>query len=160
MQMSNEQGLGEDAQVLRSVAQVFRGFAKLVDAPLRAVGVAYSQVPVLAALKDGGALTQAELVRRSQVEQSSMAQLLARMERDGLIVRTPDPADARSRQVVLSPVGRKKLPPSRGIMAAASARALDGFSADECAQLRHWLARIEANVQRALADDGQAPGQP
>lgn len=153
--MSSAHDLGEGPRALRYIGQLYRSFARLVDAPLRGLGLSYAQVPVLVALKEGTAMSQAELVRISQVEQSSMAQLLARMERDGLIQRTPDPHDARSRQVVLSAAGRRQLAPSRDVMAKASASALEGFSAQECAQLHQWLARIEANIQHALETAGQ-----
>ncbi|WP_292147986.1 helix-turn-helix domain-containing protein [Mesorhizobium sp.] len=66
------------------------------------MGFATAQLPVLAGLQSGNALTQAELTKLAGVEQSSMAQLLARMDRDGIIRRTPDPHDGRSSLVELS----------------------------------------------------------
>ena len=82
------------------------------------------QMPVFLALMDGNAYTQTELARIAAVEQPTMANTLARMERDGLIARTPDPADRRSSLVSLNKVGRTRAgeamavtgrsPPSRG----------------------------------------------
>jgi MarR family transcriptional regulator for hemolysin len=59
-------------------------------------------MPVLLTLKRDGALSQAELVSIAQVERSSMAQLLNRIERDNLIDRVPDQADRRSRLISLT----------------------------------------------------------
>ena len=66
------------------------------------------QMPVFLALIDGGAFTQTELARLAAVEQPTMANTLQRMERDGLIDRTPDPDDKRSTRVSLSKLGRRR----------------------------------------------------
>jgi DNA-binding MarR family transcriptional regulator len=42
------------------------------------------------------------------VEQPTMANTLSRMERDGLVIRTPDPNDRRSAQVRLTPLGLER----------------------------------------------------
>ena len=84
---------------LKLIGRASRGFTRLADVALRDHGFATGQMPVLGSLKGGGALSQAELARIAQVEQPSMAQLLNRMERDGLVERVPDPSDKRSRLI-------------------------------------------------------------
>ncbi len=59
---------------LKLVGLTTRLYTRVVDRPLRELGFALSQVPVLGLLKVSGALSQAELARRMQVEQPSMAQ--------------------------------------------------------------------------------------
>jgi hypothetical protein len=54
-------------------------------------------VPVLRALAEGGSLAQKELARLARVEQPTMAEMLARMERDRLVERHPNPDDKRER---------------------------------------------------------------
>ena len=73
-----------------------RGFARLSEARLKPLGFGVGYLPVLVALKNGRAETQRHLARFAKIEQPSMAQMLVRMERDGLIRRAPDPADGRS----------------------------------------------------------------
>ena len=141
----------DPSRSMKVIGQVFRSFAKWVDPPLRQRGFAFSQLPVLATLGRAGRLSQAELARTAQVEQSSMAQLLNRMERDGLIRRESDPADGRSRLITLTAAATEQLPAAKALMVTATETALDGFSAKERAQLLQWLQRIEANLQRALA---------
>lgn len=58
------------------------------------LGLAIARVPVLYALKDGAHSTQTELAKMAHIEQPTMAQLLGRMERDGLIGRTANPGCA------------------------------------------------------------------
>jgi DNA-binding MarR family transcriptional regulator len=51
--------------------------------------------------------TQSELSRLVGIEQPTMAVTLKRMERDGLISRSPDPTHGRRMTVRLTPKGRK-----------------------------------------------------
>ncbi|MBN3565312.1 MarR family transcriptional regulator [Burkholderia cenocepacia] len=126
----------------------YRLFARVVDRPLRELGLAMSQVPVLVSLKKAGALSQSELARRAQVEQPSMAQLLNRMERDGLVLRVPDPDDRRSRLISLTESAAKELAKGRAVMDEASEQALAGLSDAECEQLASLLGRVNANLER------------
>ena len=73
-----------------------RGFARLSEQRLKPLGFGVGQLPVLVALKEGRAETQRDLARFARTEQPSMAQMLGRMERDGLVRRTPSATDGRS----------------------------------------------------------------
>lgn len=150
--MSSKTGTDDPSRSMKLIGQVTRTFTKLVDSPLRQLGMAVSQLPVLVPLKIAGALSQAELARTAQVEQSSMAQLLNRMERDGLVERVPDPADGRSRLISLTARASRQLPHGKTVMDEACKTALTGFTKAERAQLLTWLLRIDANLERAIAD--------
>ncbi|QZP18970.1 MarR family winged helix-turn-helix transcriptional regulator [Pseudomonas sp. DR208] len=134
---------------MQQIGLANRGFIRLYEGRLRALGFAVAQVPVLAALKHSEGLPQAELVRIARVEQSSMAQLLGRMERDGMIERVADPADKRSRLITLTDAARERMPAARAIMLQGSAQALEGFSEEEEATLLALLLRVNANLERA-----------
>ena len=69
---------------------------------LKEYGVAPGQFAPLVMLFEQDGLTQAELCRRINVEQPTMANTLDRMERDGLIQRKPDPADKRRATIHLT----------------------------------------------------------
>src|SRR5882757_1831050 len=79
-----------------------RGIARIGERQVRPFGFAIGQLPVLYALRNGAAMSQKELARFAKIEQPSMAQMLGRMERDGLIRRTPDPKDGRSSLIALT----------------------------------------------------------
>lgn len=138
----------ETPHPLKLIGHVTRGFTRVVDGGLREFGFAMGQLPVLVSLKKRKALSQAELARIAQVEQPSMAQLLARMERDGLVERVPDPDDKRSRLISLTPMAARRMPKAKALMDAHVEQALAGFSAEERAQLGALLARVNANVAR------------
>lgn len=135
---------------LRMIGQANRSFARLVDAPLRELGFAIGQLPVLVSLRKRGALSQAELARIAQVEQPSMAQLLNRMERDGLVQRVADPSDGRSRLISLTDLAVQRLPEAKSVMDAASRKALTGLTRSEREQLGDLLSRVNANLDNAL----------
>ena len=84
------------------VNRISRLGQRWLDARLKKFGIAGAAVPVLTILKSEGVSTQSELASRIGTEQPTMAQLLKRMERDGLIVRKVNPEDARSAYVSLT----------------------------------------------------------
>ena len=82
-----------------------------------------------------------------------MAQMMARMERDGLIERTPDPADGRSSRVVLTDRAVDRLPEACAVLFQGNREALEGFSEEEATQFVALLNRLIANLDR-LATPG------
>ena len=77
-----------------------------------------------------------------------MAQMLVRMERDGLIRRTPDPADGRSSRISLTDTAHSRLPVACAVLFQGNRDALAGFSDEEAAQLNALLSRLIANLDR------------
>jgi MarR family transcriptional regulator, transcriptional regulator for hemolysin len=131
-----------------------RGFARLSEARLKPLGFGVGQVPVLIALQNGRANTQRDLARFAKIEQSSMAQMLIRMERDGLIRRTPDAVDGRSSRIALTGVAEMRLPGACAALFEGNREALNGFTDEEAAQLVALLGRLIANLDRiANAED-------
>ncbi|RBL80613.1 MarR family transcriptional regulator [Streptomyces cavourensis] len=124
------------------INQYARVMAKQVDERLRPLGVTASQLPVLVALKGGGQLTQKELAETAGVEQPSMAQLLARMERDGLVRREPSPTDGRSSLVSLTPAAMRKLEPGRAVLKQIDDEACAIFEPAERELLARLLLRL------------------
>jgi len=137
---------------LKLIGRAHRSFARIADVELRDLGFATGQMPVLMGLKGGKALSQAELARIAQVEQPSMAQLLNRMERDGLVERVPDPADKRSRLISLSTMAAKRMPKVRAAMEILKAQALVGFTPDEIAQLASFVERLNSNIDQMAVE--------
>jgi DNA-binding MarR family transcriptional regulator len=124
-----------------------RLFTRKADERLRKHGFGAAQVPVLRALKDGVARSQTELAAVARIEQPTMAQMLARMERDGVVRRTPNPDDGRSSLFSLTPRSLAKLAAARGVLVQGSEEMLAGLSAAEVAQLGALLARLIANLE-------------
>ena len=125
-----------------------RGFSRLSERRLKPLGFAPGQLPILIALQSGRATNQRDLARFAKVEQPPMAQMLARMERDGLIERTPDPADGRSSHIVLTSVAVAAMPEAISALYKGNNDAMSGFSETEVAQFIDMLTRVIGNLDR------------
>jgi MarR family transcriptional regulator for hemolysin len=134
-----------------------RGFARLSEARLKPLGFGVGHLPVLVALRDGRAGTQRDLARFARIEQPPMAQMLARMERDGLIRRSPDPADGRSSRIMLTEIAEARLPNAVAALLRGNREALSGFTDEETGQLVALLGRLIANLDRVASAEASHP---
>lgn len=101
-------------------------------------------MPVFFALADGSGMTQKQLALYAAVEQPTMANTLARMERDGLILREPSPSDRRSSVIRLSPVGQKRADVAFKAAFETNELALSGLDAAEREAFLGMLKRVIA----------------
>lgn len=127
-----------------------RLFAKALADRLKPIGLAPAQFAVMLALRQTGASLQKELVEVLDFEQATIANTLSRMERDGLVVRSPYEKDARVQKVSLT--GKAE---SAWLAAMASAKAvnrdaLDALSPEERRAFIGMLAKVVAH-QRGIA---------
>ncbi|UHS57961.1 MarR family transcriptional regulator [Agrobacterium vaccinii] len=88
-------------------AQLAKTFSKALNKRAAALGFSPGQFPVLLELWNEDGLTQRQLLDRVEVEQATLANTLARMERDGLIERKQHPRDRRAQIIELTERGRE-----------------------------------------------------
>ena len=112
-------------------------------------GVVPGQFAQLLALYESDGLTQAELCTRVQIEQPTMANTLARMERDGLITRTPDPADQRRSLVRLTEHARRLEPDVVAAARTVNTLATQGLTDDQITTFHTALRAAIANLEAA-----------
>jgi DNA-binding MarR family transcriptional regulator len=136
-----------------------RGFARLSEARLKPLGFGVGHLPVLVALQDGQASTQRDLARFAKVEQPPMAQMLARMERDGLIERSPHPADRRSSRVTLTETARARMPDAVAVLLDGNREVLQGFTDEEADLLTSLLQRLITNLDQITSEDEPPRGR-
>ncbi|OUI93850.1 MarR family transcriptional regulator [Acetobacter persici] len=127
-------------------SRIARGLTRIGDVRLRHLGFATAQLPVLTALKDRTALSQKELAKWAKVEQPTMAQMLSRMERDGLVHRAPDPEDKRSSLISLTDATLEKLPAGRAVLRQGNSEMTKGLTEEEVEMLVSLLRRVLKNV--------------
>ena len=133
-----------------------RGFARLSEARLKPLGFGVGYLPVLIALNNGRAKTQRDLARFARMKQPSMAQMLGRMERDGLIRRAPDSEDGRSSLVTLTEVAKARLPEACAVLFQGNREVQSGFTKEEAAQLNDLLTRLIANLDSIASAEGSS----
>ena len=125
---------------------------RLGDARLRTIGLSTSQLFVLMTLKDGSQLSQKELAQRARVEQPTMAEMLRRLQRDGIVKRAPDPHDGRGSLISLTKPTLAKLPKAVELLMQGNDEALAGLSEQEADTLCGLLGRVLANLERVAGE--------
>lgn len=83
-----------------------RSLSRALQERARKLGFAPGQFPLLLELWGEEGLTQKQLLDRLDVEQATLANTLARMDRDGLITRQRNSQDRRSIQIFLTDKAR------------------------------------------------------
>jgi DNA-binding MarR family transcriptional regulator len=131
-----------------------RLFAQALESRLQPLGLRLGAFPALLHLWEQDGLTQKDLVRRLGIEQPTMAATLARMERDGLVIRTPDETDGRVQRIRLTSRARALQAPATAAAEAVNATALAGLSGAERAQFLRLMARVTAALDPSAAPEG------
>ncbi len=124
-----------------------RLYDKRLQDVLKVFGVAPGQFAPLVMLFEQDGLTQAELCRRVNVEQPTMANTLQRMERDGLIRRKSDPADKRRVLVFLTARTREMQTAVMESARAVSNQTVKGLSVTDQGNMFSLVARMVENLK-------------
>ncbi|GAA5188635.1 MarR family transcriptional regulator [Rugosimonospora acidiphila] len=119
------------ARLRIAVARLYRRIRLKAD-----MGVSPLQLSTLASIEKYGPLRLGELAARESMTAPTMTRLLALLDERELIVRSPDPVDARSTRVALSEAG---------------AALLDEVRSQGTALLDAWMARLPEEQRAALA---------
>lgn len=105
------------------------------------------QTSVLATLADHEPLRLSELARREAVTPPTMSRVLTALDDNGLLVRTPDPQDARSALVHLSESGRETIVRVRTERTAMLAERIERLDPSQRAALAAALPALESLVR-------------
>lgn len=124
------------------INHVARIFARGLTARIKPLGLMTGTFPTLLELWETDGLTQKQLVERLDIEQATIANTLARMERDGLILRAKDASDGRMQRVWLTERARGLRGPAIAAAIAENATELAGLSTDERAQFIALMQKI------------------
>jgi DNA-binding MarR family transcriptional regulator len=115
----------------------------------REVGISPAQVSLLVAIKYAPGIGVRELAARERVTPPAMSNHVDRLERDGLVSRTPSASDRRRVGLTLTDEGQRMLRRVRSRRTAWLATRLRGLSTEE-------LEAVEAAVEplsRLLRED-------
>ena len=94
-------------------------------------GLTPTSTAALATIERHGPLTPSEVAGIERVRRPTMTRTLGCLEREGLVDRTPDPADGRSSLVAINAAGRERLRRLRGRKNAYLARRMRDLSSEE-----------------------------
>ena len=142
---------------------LFTQAAKLLreaaDETMSRHGVRVGQHIVLTVLWEQDGLAPGEIARRLGVATSTVVNTATRMEEAGLVVRRPDPADARLVRLHLTAHGRAVRGPVRAARAALEREATATLTAAERDHLRSALVKIIARLQDGSSAEAEDRGQ-
>lgn len=124
----------------------FRAFVRALDEALEGTGVSRAQFLALAHLVAAGPLTQSQLAERLLVAAPTAARLVDRMERDGWIVRRPEPTDRRVNRVELTGEARAVWSEVSRLARTIMTRSYRGVSPEEIKVTMRVLAKLRANL--------------
>jgi MarR family transcriptional regulator, organic hydroperoxide resistance regulator len=142
---------------------LFTQAAKLLreaaDETMNRHGVRVGQHIVLTVLWEQDGLAPGEIARRLGVATPTIVNTATRMEEAGLVVRRPDPADARLVRLYLTARGRAVREPVREARAALEREATATLTAAERDHLRSALVKIIAQLQDESSAEAEDGGQ-
>jgi DNA-binding MarR family transcriptional regulator len=129
--------------------QMAKSFARSLQKRSAVLGFSPGQFPVLLELWHEDGLTQKQVLDKLEVEQATLANTLARMERDGLIARHPHPSDKRAQIIVLTELGRDLERHALEAAAEADAALFSGFRRFERELMIEYMRMIIDNSRKS-----------
>jgi DNA-binding MarR family transcriptional regulator len=114
-----------------------------VEAKLSDVGLSLAKLAALNRLTEAGeSLPLGQLAEKLSCVKSNVTQLVDRLEADGLVSRTGDPNDRRSRLAVLTEAGRIAYAKGREIQIQAERELFGVLTRDEADTLHELLGKL------------------
>ena len=114
-----------------------------VEARLADVGLSLAKLAALNRLTEAGeSLPLGQLAERLSCVKSNVTQLVDRLEADGLVSRTGDPNDRRSRLAVLTEAGRIAYAKGSEIQTQAERELFGVLTQDESDKLHELLGKL------------------
>ena len=145
--IAGQPGDTKAGEALAAVRFASHGFKLMMNRWLERHGLGEARLSVLWRLQRSGDANLGELAVELDVSARNITGLVDNLERDGLVLRSPDPADRRAVRVRLSPLGKAKLAGIRNEMALARDQVVSGFTDEELDLLRHLCLKLARNME-------------
>lgn len=114
------------------------------EVKLGAVGLSLAKLGALTALSQAGeSMPLTQLAERLSCVKSNITQLVDRLEADGLVARSADQNDRRTRLAVLTPAGRDAYEKGTRIYEETERDLLAGLDPSEARQLAALMEKLE-----------------
>lgn len=140
-----------DASLIYAIGRVGQGIRRGLRSCLEECGLSVPEYTTLSVLDARPGLSNAQLARRALVAPPSMIEVLAKLERRGLVRRDGDPERANILRAELTPAGRDLLNAANPAVRAFESRLLAGVSPGE----REVASRVMLTAMRQLSQSGE-----
>ena len=116
-----------------------------IESRLATVGLSVPRLAALQRLVDaGGSLPLGQLADRLACVKSNVTQLVDRLESEGLVTRSADPDDKRSRLAVITEAGRRILQDGVRVQQQVEDDLFSSLSADDADRLADIIAKLKS----------------
>jgi MarR family transcriptional regulator for hemolysin len=133
---------------MHDVARLLR---TLADQRARALSMTRAQWSVLKRLEMNEGVKQAELAEQLDLQPITLARLVDKLAKLGLVERRDDPNDRRANRLYLTETAAPVLKRLNALGETLVGQALEGFDAFEIAALGQSMGRIKSNLKRELS---------
>jgi DNA-binding MarR family transcriptional regulator len=142
----------KDTSLIDAAAQLRLGIVRTArrlrqEAAAEATGLTPTSTSALATIERHGPLTPSELAKLERVQRPTVTRTLGCLEREGLLERTPDPADGRSSLVAVNAAGRERLRRLRGRKNAFLAKRMREMDEADVATLERAAEILEGMLE-------------
>ena len=137
-------------QAWLSTVRVYNLCESVISRRLAAIQLRVGDLEVLATLATTPGLSQRELAARCFITKSGVSMLLSQMEERGLVTRTADAGDARSKRLDLTGDGLKLAAQAMKIQSEVVSVMVDGVSERELADIQRVMNRVSAQLEALL----------
>ena len=146
--------------VSHAIFRVARLHKELAARLLRDIGLYPGQELLLMQLWDGGPQRQVDVLRLLGSDAATMTRSVQRLERAGLVCRTPNASDGRSVIIAATPASEALREKVREVWQTLEEAAAAGLSAGEAEETLRVLRRLEENlVALCAAAERPRPGE-
>ncbi len=119
------------------------------------MGLTPSQLSALATVERHGPLSLSELAEHERIARPSATRVTAKLEDAGLVARTPDPSDRRSRRLAVTRAGTRLLAEARSRKSAWLAGRLTRLDPGQLARLSEALDALDALTSAETSPEDQ-----
>jgi DNA-binding MarR family transcriptional regulator len=134
------------------ISEVAKMMKRRFEEEARVHGITLPQWRALAEISTRTGVSQVALASCIDTDPMTLSGILDRLEKRGLIERSPDPNDSRAKLAIATEAGAELVRDVRKVGLALYEQAIDGLSADERHQLTAALTRMRENLQAISAE--------
>jgi DNA-binding MarR family transcriptional regulator len=138
------------------IGRVEQGVRRELGARLEPLALSVPDVTTLSVLRGRSGLSNAQLARRALITPQAMLEVLASLERRGLVRRRADAANARIMRAELTASGRRVLARADGVIAGLEDELLAGVAPGAREQVRGALVNAMGQLSALLRDRAAA----
>ncbi len=137
-------------------SQIYLRFHRLLDRQMAAQGASLARTKMLHFIANNAPVRAADVAEWFDLAPRTVTQAVDTMERDGLVVRVPDPADRRAKRLDITEHGEHVLRQTEPLRRSLIAQAFGLLTDAEIAQFACILDKMEQAIEEPVAAEAQA----